>query len=440
MTTDAKTQRDLEIFQARGDGPGIASVMDRTVTRSGRRRLNEMLGEPLRRDGERSGRLRLIFHLHATRFRLGVSDDLLRAVEEYLASSFSTVSGESRIERFGDASWVALKHRDLLRHARSGIRHVGHMVQGAYRTLESLENENPPDQLTRMSGELGVLLQRLQSILAKETGPYWAALEVDRQLRHEAREDLERVLEIMAELDAASALARLLDEGYALPTVGDGGETHLEGVGLWHPFLPDGVRNPVSLRGGETLVFLTGPNMAGKTTYLKAVGVCIYLSQCGVPVPAASFSCAPVDRLITGLSPEDNLREGVSYFLAEVRRVKEVVAAVARGQRTIAIFDEVFRGTNVTDALDASRTVLLGCARARTSIFVFSSHLMELAEDLQDRPSVKFCFFEGDLEGSELRFDYRLRTGVSNQRFGMEVLRREGVPDLLDAIRSSSVE
>lgn len=116
-----------------------------------------------------------------------------------------------------------------------------------------------------------------------------------------------------------------------------------------------------------------------------------------------------------------------------------MVAAVARGERTVAIFDEVFRGTNVTDALDATRTVLLGCSRARTSIFIFSSHLMELAEELEERSSVKFCCFEGDVEGSELRFDYQLRSGVSTQRFGMEVLRREGVPELLDAIPTSSV-
>lgn len=55
-------------------------------------------------------------------------------------------------------------------------------------------------------------------------------------------------------------------------------------------------------------MFLTGPNMAGKSSYLKAVGVCLYLSQCGLPVPAECFSCAPIDRLITGLSPKDNLR------------------------------------------------------------------------------------------------------------------------------------
>jgi DNA mismatch repair ATPase MutS len=212
----------------------------------------------------------------------------------------------------------------------------------------------------------------------------------------------------------------------------------LEGEGIWHPFLPKGTRNPVSLRAGQTLVFLTGPNMAGKTTYLKAVGICIYLAQCGLPVPAERFAFAPVDHFVTGLAPEDNLREGISYFLAEVRRVKDVVRAVAAGHRTIAIFDEVFRGTNVADALEASKTVLVGCSKAKRSTFIFSSHLVELAEELGGLPSVEFRYFDGELQGDELSFDYQLRSGVSKKRFGMELLRREGLPDLLAEIPHAS--
>jgi len=264
-------------------------------------------------------------------------------------------------------------------------------------------------------------------------------LVVDRVLRTELRDELRRFLALLAEIDALAAAAILVREGYGLSEIVEESGPVLEGEDIWHPFLPEGIRNPVSLRGGQTLVFLTGPNMAGKTTYLKAVGVCVYLAQCGLPVPAKRFTFAPVDHFVTGLSPEDDLREGISYFLAEVRRVKNVLQAVAAGRRTIAIFDEVFRGTNLRDALEASKAVLVGCSRAKRSTFIFSSHLVELAEELKHLSSVEFRYFDGELEGHQLHFDYRLRSGVSTKRFGMELLRREGLPDLLAAIPNGSV-
>lgn len=105
--------------------------------------------------------------------------------------------------------------------------------------------------------------------------------------------------------------------------------------------------------------------------------------------------------------------------------------SAAPGDAGIAIFDEVFRGTNVHDAMEASREVIRGCARARNSGFLFSSHLVELAEDLAAQPSVKFFCFDADILGEATVFDYALRVGVSDRRFGMELLRREGVPELL---------
>ena len=107
------------------------------------------------------------------------------------------------------------------------------------------------------------------------------------------------------------------------------------------------------------------------------------------------------------------------------------------GLRTIAIFDEAFRGINVADALEASKAVLVGCSRARRSTFIFSSHLVELADELSELDSVEFRYFDGELDGDDLRFDYRLRPGVSRKRFGMELLRREGLPELLAAISPS---
>lgn len=359
-------------------------------------------------------------------------------MQSYLDSSFDVLIDAGAVTRQVDATLIAVRHRDLLRHARAGIQGLGRLLARASRIVDRLESPENPAHVRLLCDRIRQSMDAAPIHGASGTGPFWRTLAADRALRSEWRDELQALLDALAELDFLSGAARLLDHGYTLPEVVDDDEAHLEGAGVWHPFLPEGVPNHVSLRGGESLVFLTRPNMAGKTTYLRAVGLCVYLAQCGLPVPARHFAFRPVDRLFTSLSPEDNLRAGISFFLAEVRRVKDVVEAVARGQRTIAIFDEVFKGTNVADALEASKTVLLGCSRTTRSAFIFSSHLAELADELAEVPSIRFCYFDGELGASALSFDYHLRAGVSRKRFGMEVFRREGLAELLASLSSGA--
>jgi len=321
----------------------------------------------------------------------------------------------------------------MVLHAQNGVRAARRLAEEVGAVAARLRSQSPPGSLQELAGDLVALADTLTA--AAGSGRHALDdLRADRRLRVERRRELQRFLGRVGELDALFSGAALLAEGYVLPRIKSSGGVLFEGDGIWHPFLPDAVRNPVTLRGGETLVFLTGPNMAGKSTYLRAVGTCIYLAHCGYPVPAARLAISPVRALFTSISPEDHLRSGLSFFMAEVKRVREVLEFVAGGGRSIAIFDEVFRGTNVHDAMEASREVIRGCARARTSGFLFSSHLVELAEDLAPEPSVRFFCFDADLRGETTMFDYSLRDGVSDRRFGMELLRREGVPELLARI------
>jgi DNA mismatch repair ATPase MutS len=437
MIPDTQTLQDLELIRSRDGGPSVLVTLDRTSTRAGRLRLGEALGIPLQDARRIRRRQEAIRYLHVNRVRFTVAAASVEAAEAYLASSYATAASTGRLRRAGEATWIALRYRDLLRFAREGVAAVARLSTEVSHLLVRIGAAPQPPALRCICDEVAELVAGLNPAVLHAASSYRAALALDHRLRDVHRDELERLLALLAELDLLCGAARLLDEGWVLPAIKPGEAAHLEGSGLWHPFLPEGVRNPVSLRGGETLVFLTGPNMAGKTTWLRAVGICVWLAQCGLPVPAERLSFTPVERFYTGLSPEDNLREGLSYFLAEVRRVKEVIQAVAEGRRTIAIFDEVFRGTNVTDAMEASLAVLEGCSRASSSAFIFSSHLTELAEALRDLDTVKFCRFEGGLDGTELRFDYRLHAGVSAQRFGMELLRQEGLQDLLASIPPS---
>jgi DNA mismatch repair protein MutS len=150
-------------------------------------------------------------------------------------------------------------------------------------------------------------------------------------------------------------------------------------------------------------------------------------------VPARAFRFVPAQRLFSSIGLTDDPRSGVSFFRAEALRVKAIAQAVAGGYRVVALMDEPFKGTNVRDALDASRAVLERFAAREGSLFMFSSHLIELSERVRASDHVDCRHFEAGEHEGRLRFDYVLRPGVSSQRLGMHVLREEGIFELLDA-------
>jgi DNA mismatch repair ATPase MutS len=210
------------------------------------------------------------------------------------------------------------------------------------------------------------------------------------------------------------------------------GPTEIRGEAVFHPFVANAVPNPLRLDQKQRLLFLTGPNMAGKTTYLRACGIAVFLAHVGMGVPAASFRFSPCNAFFSAISLVDNVREGVSFFRAEALRIKSIAQAVANGRRVIALLDEPFRGTNVKDAHDASATVLARLAHKQDSLFLVASHLIELGPTLLETGSVDCCRFDASEKEGRLQFDFVLRPGISSQRFGMRVLHEEGVFELLD--------
>jgi DNA mismatch repair ATPase MutS len=128
----------------------------------------------------------------------------------------------------------------------------------------------------------------------------------------------------------------------------------------------------------------------------------------------------------------------VSYYYAEVLRVRDAARHVAEGRKCLVIFDEIFKGTNVRDALEASQIVISAFARSSRSASIFASHLVELAKPLEESGGVSLRCFEGESGDGSPRFAYELKQGASSQRFGLALLDKAGVPDLLARIGPGS--
>ncbi len=438
LFVDDQTLADLEIFAAQGGAPSLFDLLNRTRTVGGTRVLRARFRRPpATHEGIRAVQdsLRHIAR-HRPPFNLLPGEVMLAGVELYLQSNLSLVMTRSRVGALLEALEVRLADFKEYRETVMGVRRTARMI----RTLARLADR---PELADAPGELGGRLREMRALLARPALahlpldgegelPWWRIMGVDRVLRRDERGTIERLMHLVHALDALVSMAdATVQQGFAFPEV-LAGPAMVAGTGVYHPFLPESVRNPLALDQRRRLLFLTGPNMAGKTTYLRACGIAIYLGHLGMGVPATAFRFSPCNALFTAITLADNVREGVSFFRAEALRVKTIAAALAERRRVIALLDEPFKGTNVKDALDASRAVFRRFASARDSIFLVSSHLIEVGAALEATGAVDCRRFEAGEGPAGLEYDFTLRPGISAQRLGMRVLAEEGVFELLD--------
>jgi DNA mismatch repair ATPase MutS len=120
--------------------------------------------------------------------------------------------------------------------------------------------------------------------------------------------------------------------------------------------------------------------MAGKSTFLKTIGILVYVAHLGFPVPAKELRISVFSGLYTTINLSDNLNFGYSHFYSEVRRVKEIVTKFNPDKKIVIIFDELFRGTNVKDAFEASASIISKLAKIKSNLFFISSHILEIAD------------------------------------------------------------
>jgi len=434
MEIDSTTLTDLEIFEAAGGRAGVFELIARTTTSLGRSALRRRVCNPFSDITEIRRTQEAVAFLARHPDLVVVADAGVRAVAKYLRSNITPpedfVAG-ARLERI----WWKLRYRDALEEIETGAHATVKLFEYVAKRCASLQSVDAPASLSEMGSSITGTAEEVLRVASRSS----TLLAMDRPLRSSLKPRIEEALRQIGELDALNAMALTTSKrGWIFPDLVESDTFLLEAEGLHHPFLTNPVRNPVRLSGGEPMVFLTGPNMAGKTTYLRSVGLAVLLAQIGMGIPASSARLSPAEVLFTSLNPSDNLRAGISYFVAEVLRVREAATHLAAGKRALIIFDEVFKGTNVHDALDASTEVILGFARARASGCIFSSHLVELVNRLESEPSIRYCCFDAEMEHGIPRYSFRLGEGVSDRRFGLLLLKQAQVPELIARIAAAS--
>ena len=233
----------------------------------------------------------------------------------------------------------------------------------------------------------------------------------------------------LGQVEALSSFANLAFErpDYAWPTLTDAGDLHAEALG--HPLLAASKRvcNDVVFEGPGHALVVTGSNMAGKSTLMRALGINVVLALAGAPVCAKKLTLGRL-RLATSMRVEDSLAEGTSHFYAELKRLKVVVDTAKAGPGLFFLLDEILHGTNSRERLLGARAVLKDLI-SHGALGAVSTHDLGLAELEAELPErVRNVHFEEQVSGDAMTFDYLLRPGVVQSSNALRLMRALGLP------------
>ena len=251
--------------------------------------------------------------------------------------------------------------------------------------------------------------------------------------RRSAGSRVQSWFEAAAELDALSCLATVRHDypDWCDPHLTTRGERVYRAAGLGHPLLPGTrrVTNDVQLGPPGTVLLVTGSNMSGKSTLLRAIGANAVLAQCGAPACATSLELPPCD-LQTSIRIQDSLEHGVSYFMAALARLKGVVDAAQRepGDRALVyLLDEILQGTNSAERGIAVQAVARHLLDAG-AIGAMTTHDLNLASEEPLQTAAHLVHFTEIVEHGTMRFDYRLRDGLATSRNALRLMELIGIP------------
>jgi DNA mismatch repair ATPase MutS len=320
------------------------------------------------------------------------------------------------------------------------VTHFSDFARGWQQLFDFFKAEEVP-------GMLGFYLERAEGLLRYDAVQQLAQMAKDEKmsaaetlryghfLLHRYKSQALELIEIYSRLDAWYSMAKAM-QTYQLSFPGfvESNTPHIEANALYHILLPVPVPYDVQLHRDSNFLFLTGANMAGKSTFIKAVGTAVFLAHIGMGVPAQSMKLTLFDGLLSNIQVVDNIIKGESYFFNEVQRIKNTILKINDGRKWLVLIDELFKGTNVEDAMKCSTAVIEGLIKIRNSLFILSTHLYEIGEGLKQYPNICFRYFETTVAEDQLQFSYQLKEGISNDRLGYIILKREKVVELLEGL------
>ena len=309
------------------------------------------------------------------------------------------------------------------------------------KTIELLLDEHTPLPLKNVLLDIESIINKdeFQIIRQHKNIKYLTnkeILQLGSFLRYKFKPLMSQLLQMHATIDAWYGMAKsVVENNLIFPEFIESSEPYIKATGLYHILLSDPVPYDLLLNKETNFQFLTGANMAGKSTYIKSVGSAVFLAHTGMGVPVKSMELSVFDGMLSNINVMDDITKGESYFFNEVQRIKATINKISDGRKWLILIDELFKGTNVEDAMKCSSIVIEGLLKIKNSIFILSTHLYEISEALKVHPNIRFNYFETTVINDQFSFSYQLKNGVSNDRLGYLILKKEGVITMLDNLQ-----
>ncbi|NOW94995.1 DNA mismatch repair protein [Mucilaginibacter sp. SG564] len=435
FTTDQQTTEDLNIFGKHG-GDSIFTMFNHTSTRGGAAIMESMFHSPLSNHSLINKRSRIIQYFSATdsfpfdAVLFDIADQYLANTDERTKLSFEAGSFVKRLSNL-------VAEDPAYKFVYTGVTAMIEILS----SLRSFTEKLALTQEASVKEDLDVITAYLRSspFDSLPTGnrngklAYTELQEVDVLFRFRHRDIIKKLLQYIYHIDVYISVGKTAaHRGFTFPKALQK-ELHLLNLqGVYHPRLAAPVPNDFNLTPSGNVIFLTGANMAGKSTFMKSVGIAVYLAHMGFPVPADMMEFSVLDGIYTTINLPDNLGSGTSHFYAEVLRVKKVAKELALGKNLFVMFDELFRGTNVKDAYEATIAITTGFAEKKHSMFVISTHIIEAGETLSKRcENIRFSYLPTKMNGLSPEYTYTLKSGITADRHGMLIINNEGIIELL---------
>jgi len=424
LQTDEQTIDDLGIFGKR-NGTGIYDIYNHAHTRGGEALLEKMFRSPLSDKAAINQRSNIIRQFAQAGLHFPYDVSLFDVTEKYLVNS----DADSKHQRQS----VQLNEKEI----QNGVSAVISLIHLTKDFIEKNEARNIIDYATERETIVKLLASPAFEPALKESPKgnklsYSAVTAFDALFRVTERTKVENLLKHLYYLDVYMSVAKTATaRQFVFPKALSKEQSALNIKGVYHPSLKTPVKNNIAMGEQQNVIFLTGANMAGKSTFLRSLSTALYVAHMGFPVAADAMEFSVMDGLYTTVNLPDNLGIGASHFYAEVLRVKKMATELSTGKCFFILFDELFRGTNVKDAHEATVAVTKGFASKKNSLFIISSHIVEAGEELEQKNNIGFLFLPTRMNGHTPEYTYTLEKGITDDRHGMIIIRNEGILETL---------
>ncbi|NIG55850.1 DNA mismatch repair protein [Chitinophaga sp. Cy-1792] len=411
-------------------------LFNKVRTRIGEKLMDDMFAHPLNDAAAINTRVAVFGFFEARAITFPFEPDQVALMREYIDATADksqwAVTADLHLQKFLAALTKDGRFKNTLLQLQATIV----TLKKCYGLLTLLKMENGPLQ-GRVQALLAIMEQKdirriVDSDIYKNMSTQTVA-EYDFLLRNRYNAAMKDVLQFIAETDVYIAVSNVSRERhFCYARAVEKEENILHARNLRHPCILKAVGNDLTMQEGSNVVFLTGANMAGKSTWMKSIGISMYMAHIGFPVAAGEMVFSVREGIFSSINVADNIAMGYSHFYAEVVRVKDAALAAATGEHLLLMFDELFKGTNVKDAFDGTLAVTEGFAEYNNCLFIVSTHIIEVGEALKDLPNVQFRYMPTVLEGNVPRYTYTLQEGITEDRQGMMIIENEGIIALIN--------